>query len=360
MGRNMAAEDEDNLFLYGSSEEDEAGNFDVTINSEQDVWDLIRLLSREDQPVQNISIKLGDVSWAKLNVIYDGDEFEQSLTADAMKGLVDFQTSFYQSIGLLLKGTRKASVLTEDEREAFRLVFKVGPGSSDVEAKGDDKFTEILSRIVDTMESKHLLYCALLALVLYFGKGGLDLCLNHNAEIKRIEEQSQDQRGLQALIHEMSEANKENIKTLAELARKNEAVKELTTGSIEAHESIIKHSSGTNKLTVNGREITPRAASDIISNPRRSSTSQLFEGVYSIENVDPSNPQQFVIRLRNLSDGVVFQAKLVDAVAMEEFKPIIRDAEWNRSRVLLKIRARKVGETFRNAEIISAKRMDPN
>ncbi|MCJ2092083.1 hypothetical protein MKK67_06155 [Methylobacterium sp. J-072] len=348
------------MFLYSSSEDDDSDIINFVIKEEQDLWDLIRLLSDDETSLIRLNIEIKNLSWAKLQVIYDGDIFKQSLTADAMRGLIDFQTSFYKSIALLLKGTRKASSLTEEEKSVFRLNYKVGPGSSDVEAKGDDKLPEILGRIAEKMESKHLLWLACFGFALYFGKGGLEVYLNHTADMKKIEQQGESEKGLQDIIRDMNQSQKENIKLISELSKKSDAARELTTGSIEAHESIVRHSAGTDKITINGQEISAKAVRELTNSQRKTGSNQVFEGVYSIESVDPSDPTQYMIKLRNLSDGDIFQAKLADAIVMEEFKSVIKDAEWDRSRVLLKISARRVGHALKNAEIISARRIAPD
>ena len=82
----MATEDEDSLFLYQSNEDEDSVTIDIAISSEQDIWDLVRVLSDKGDNAPNISVRLEDLSWAKLNVVYDGADFKQSLTADAMKG----------------------------------------------------------------------------------------------------------------------------------------------------------------------------------------------------------------------------------------------------------------------------------
>jgi hypothetical protein len=100
--------------------------------------------------------------------------------------------------------------------------------------------------------------------------------------------------------------------------------------------------------------LTGQSAITLVHNARRQSEEVRLDGDYRIQRVDPTDPALFKLKIWNVRTGLELDAVLQDDSLAGDSKRIIQDAEWARAPVRLQINARKVGNQYRSAAILSA------
>jgi hypothetical protein len=329
----------------------------IHLTSEDVVWETIKRLHQSELDPESIRLDFSSANWAEFRMIFRGEQFDQSLTPSAMQGLVDFQNAFYRCIALVLRDSKKITSLTDAERDAFELVFVVREGSSDLVTDGKEKLQDFAGKAFEKMTGRQIMICILLIAVLYFGNNGLNAYLSHAAEIKRIEKQEQTERGLREIIKDLTQNERERVSLLEDIKRKNEEARTISDESDEAYESIIRHSTRADSVVIQGRPVSRRAISEITSISRRRAKNVVEDGIFTILSVDTSDPKSFVIRLKEERTDRVISALLEDAVVTERYKRVIREAEWGKTRIKVKLSGRKIGSELRNARILKASKL---
>jgi len=157
----------------------------VLIETEDDAWKILDKILKNEVDADKIVVDLNSAKWAGFHIVYRGECYDQTVPTSAMQGIVDYQLALYRSMAIALRDGRKVSNLTDEEKEAFELIFKVTKGSSDLGANAKEILSDI-SKAFEKMSGKQIVICAIVIAVLYFGQGGFSTYLTHVGDSKKI------------------------------------------------------------------------------------------------------------------------------------------------------------------------------
>lgn len=140
---------------------------DLTIASIGDAAEYLNALGAGMEPPERI-LFAGELSAFHIRI--EGDKYHSSVPAELARGLWQLQEELYSAAAYALYGTGDIRKLTNDQREAFELVFEVKEGSSDFFAqlgKFFEKLGEGFSNMDATNKARTLIVIAAIVGVAY-------------------------------------------------------------------------------------------------------------------------------------------------------------------------------------------------
>ncbi|BCH58949.1 hypothetical protein [Agrobacterium vitis] len=344
----------------------------ITISSEDDAWRVLSDILNDKIDAEDVELDFGDAAWAKVHLNFKGDIFHQTVTASMMRGIVEYQAAFYRTAALLIKDDARVNRLTDQEKDDLELIFKVEEGSSELNADAAEQLKGVLGKCVDKMGSKQVFATALVVALLFFGSPQVANYLNNDvektrietafkeetarieAETKRQEIASTERRDTLQVIKDLVQENKRKTDLLEQAYKESAAAKHVGELNREAVGEIIRNSSKADEITIQGVTLQQNLIREITRSQRSSSQDVTIQDEFQVVGVVSEDDYSFVVRLQRVSTGEIIVATLDDPLLSARHHKAIQQAEWKRAAVVVKISARKVGDSYKDAKILRA------
>lgn len=338
------------------SQEKKSNLPDIVIRSEEDAYEVLRRArDRELGPYNSIVFD----GWPTLNLYLQGDKFHQSITPTVMKGLLEFQKGIYRSYAAA-KYDHPAKRLSEQERDDLEIRVDVNDGSSDLEINFQELATKLFEQMVGKMDSQDIAVTIITIAVLYFGTSAYRSFLESRKETRIKEISDETQRETLSALKYTTEQETKRAQIIADLARDNSKVDNIAQIAFDAQTDVVKAMAAGSSSHVDGIALTAGIAESLTQNARRKSEEVRLDGVYRLIKLDWTDPTKFKVKVVNTKSGISLDAEVQDDSLTGKYKEALREAEWSRSPVVLKINAKTFGdELYRNAVVISAEKFVP-
>ena len=324
----------------------------IVIRSEEDAYEVLRKARDGELGPYNSIVFDG---WPTLNLYLKGDKFHQSITPTVMKGLLEFQKGIYRSYAAA-KYDHPSKRLSEQEREDLEIRVDVNEGSSDLEINFQELAEKLLEQMVGKMNSQDIVITIVSIAVLYFGTSAYRSFLENRKETRMKEISDETQRETLAALKYTSEQETKRAQIIADLAQSNSKVDNISQIAFDAQIEVVKAMAAGSSAQVEGIPLTQEVAETLTQNARRKSEEVRLDGVYRLIKLDWTDPSKFKVRVFNTKSGIYLDAEVQDDSLTGKYKEALREAEWSRSPVVLKINAKTLGDTYRNAVVISAEK----
>ena len=338
------------------SQEKRTELLDIVIRSEEDAYEVLRRArDRELGPYNSIVFD----GWPTLNLYLQGEKFQQSITPTVMRGLLEFQKGIYRSYAAA-KYDNPAKRLSELERDDLEIRVDVHDGSSDLEINYQELAAKLLEQMVGKMDSQDIAITVITIAVLYFGTSAYRSFLENRKETRIKEISDETQRETLAALKYTSEQETQRSKIIADLAKENHKVDNIAQIAFDAQTDVVKAMAAGRSSRVDGIPLEAGIAESLTQNARRRSEEVRLDGVYRLIKLDWTDPDKFKVKVFNTRSGISLDAEVQDDSLTGKYKEALREAEWSRSPVLLKINAKTFGDDiYRNAVVISAEKYVP-
>lgn len=334
---------------------------DISVASESETWAALQYLIDQKADLNVIDIDFSTATWATFSVIFRGPKFDQSLTSESMKGLIDFQNAVYRSIAIIIHDNARITTLTDDERKRFELVFKITSGSVKAEAEGDKSLSDLLTEAMKKMNKGQVFILIILFMLGYYGK---DIYLKHIdagidlAKIGAEQARDKDTADQNAKIIDLAKAVVDRDKArdviLQHAMQQSEKAAKIIDESRKSFQSIMRGATDANSLNLQGIELPSPIIEEYNRRSRRTANVVTLDGNFRILSVDAASQGSFRVVVRESDALTSFSAIIKDNLSTERYHRVLQKAEWGKTWVRLKIRARKLGEQHIDAEIIKA------
>ena len=107
--------------------------------------------------------------------------------------------------------------------------------------------------------------------------------------------------------------------------------------------------------TSEGIPLPPTIAESLTRNARRKSTEVRLDRIYRLVKLDWSDPLKFRVRVYNTETNLHVDADVQDDSLDGRTKSALREAEWSRAPIFLRINAKILGvDEYRDAVVLSA------
>lgn len=308
----------------------------------------------EGEQVEGVKLE----GWPKLSIRLTGDKFDQSLTPSIMKGFVDFQSEINRSYALSKYGAANANKLSKEERKELEIRVKVEKGSTVLEVNFQELLTSIASKAVTSMDPATLGMTIVGLGAIWGSATAYKAFLNHRKEIRMAEVQSESDREHLSTLQFMSEQETKRAEVMASVVKRSSELDNASRFADDARADLLKTMSKADTAEIDGITLDSDTTSQLMSNARRKSEEVRLDGEYRILRNDTTDPTAFKVKVRNVSNQNEFEALVQDESLSDNYKTLLREAEWDRTTVKLSINAKQLDDTIRSAVVIRVEPVD--
>jgi hypothetical protein len=311
----------------------------IVIRSADDAWRHFEsALNSEDTDTQPVQLVFD--GWPNYQMVVKGRDWDSTVPTRVMSPLLDLQQDINRLFASIYYGAPNLRKLNDDDRDMLELIVKVNKGSSSYDAPLDKQLTELSKRVIEKMESRHLMITILGAALVW---GGVEI--NKSWVASRQAEKQVEQ------TVEISKQETERLKIFAKAVESRPVLASVQTDYQETQNRVLKTLKPADAIDSRGVHLSGGQAAEI-AQPQRATSSDidLQEDFYVLAN-DASRPTGFRIKVRRVANGTEFLADVPIELSQDE-KVLIQAAEWSKGgrRVGLSITA-----TLLRGKIIQAK-----
>ncbi len=331
---------------------------DLVIKSEDDAFSLLQRALANDKEIENAGIRFD--GWPQITLKLEGGAFnELALKPSTLDALIKIQESVNQAYLLAKYGPDTSHRLNNAERESLAIIIKIHQGSSLFKIELGDQINEII-RAISQMTSRDLaITIASTALIV----GGTVTSINYfnNKKEERLAlAHSEEIIAHLQTTQVMSQEETKRVQIIADAMSENPRLALIEEKVSEMHKEMLNAVSDADEGgEINGIAITPEAGEELAKSKRQKSAVGRLDGAYKVVNVNSKDSDNFRVQVINAQNKKTFTAKVRDETSNDSIKKELQKAEWSRSLVTLKIEAKVVGDTVRDATITGASEFTP-
>ncbi|MGB4950346.1 MAG: hypothetical protein WBO55_06905, partial [Rhizobiaceae bacterium] len=208
----------------------------LNIKSDNDAWEVLSSVLEPGSDVT--SSQLSFESWPELRIYIEVDN--HILRPTVMRAAVEFQESLWRGYALIKYGEANIAHLTDDEKAALELEFRVNGGSIELLSDAWKVLEPIIPEVAKKMDGRHVAICVVCVALLYFGADVWKAHLQARVDEKKAELTSETKfRELEAQRFTTGQET-ERMKILERAYDKVNLLRELREESDQSRLSILK------------------------------------------------------------------------------------------------------------------------
>lgn len=318
-----------------------------------------------DDKLDHYDLQIADLE--KFSLHLTGEKFHQTITPSLMKGFIDLQNAIYRSYAQIKYNEPSIVKLSKQEKDELELEVRVIDGSSGFEVDIQSLFERLLQLLVGKMTSKHIFMLVLSTILLYGGYESYSSYLESQKEIRLAEialekDVSEKQERLATVALLSNNAKNDTQQILEQVAKIAPQVNNIKEEANNASHSLIKSAQAADSIDFDNGQIklSGDAAKELTKSSPNKWTDTRIDGVYHIINVDSSHSSKRKIRIRNIKTDQEMLAVLENDTLDQKNLNLIQEAEWGYNPIHLKIRAKELNSTYKEAYILEAKALKNN
>lgn len=272
-----------------------------------------------------------------------------------MKGFIEFQNAINRSYALEKTGVPDPRKLSKEEKDALEIKVKVEKGSSIFQINLPDQLVNLGGKVIDKMDPTTLAISGVAIATMWFGTIAWKQFLQYRKEKRESEVNSESERAHLETMQFMSEQETKRAKMLTDFAEKVSYVDNTSRFSDDARIDLLKSLSHASVAEIDGVAMDDDLVKQLTKNARRKSEEVRLDGTYRVRRNDTTDPDVFKVRLENVENSSIIDATVQDDSITTPIKVAIQQAEWQRIPVELKVNAKSLEGTIRNAVVIGLK-----
>lgn len=324
---------------------------DIVIRSEEDAYAVLELAAKgELGPYRDIVFD----GWPTLQLYLKGDKFDQSITPTVMRGLLEFQRGLYRSFAAA-KYDNPTRRLSDDEKKSLEVRVDVGKGSSDFGINFQDLAIELVKQLGGKMDPTSVLIAVVSIAVLYFGSSSVKAYLEYRKDVRAKEVSDETQRKTLEALQFTSSQETERMKIMADVVKASPRVENIARLAYDAQTELVKSMAAGDEARLAGVSVEPEIAEALTRNARRKGVDVRLDGLYRLLKLDWSGETKLRVKIYNVNSAIVLDADVQDDSLDGRHKAALREAEWNRVPVQLRVNAKLFGDDeYRDVTVLSA------
>ncbi|MGB0732122.1 MAG: hypothetical protein ACPGPF_00105 [Pontibacterium sp.] len=329
---------------------------EIVISSEQDAIDLLNDIHGEKLSANDLSIKFD--GWPKVDFHIKGDKYHQSITPALMNAFIEMQRGVNRAYTVAKYGSYNVSQLTDVDKKKLEIAVSVGDGSSIFGLDFQEILENFLSGAVSKMTSKELIFLVVTLGLMYAGDSAYKAYLQDRKDARELEAQIKEQESNLTNLQFMSEKETERLKIVATIAQTHAAVDNVQRHAFDTATELFKRAATADSIEIGNAEISGEIAKKLTRNAKRKSEDVRLDGDYRILEVNSSLAKGFKVKIRNISNSMVFTASFKDGVLNDRVRATLADAEWSKIPVKLVINGKDLSGQITKAEVFDVQRLD--
>jgi len=332
------------------------------IRNEDDAFGLLAsaLNNEVDQPDE---VMVRFVGWPKLHVYLPQTPLNGSITPTMMEAFIELQKAIYRTQSLASSNNGDLRTMTKLERERLEFRVKVSDGSSEYLADLAKSSQAIVASLVGKMTPHEVLISVLGTALIVGGsvswrawlKSRVDTRL---AEIEAQKATSKEQAALEESRIELErrkaelEADTEKYTLLVQAMHRMPVLGDVEDIADASKSFLVRAVGDEQGGKIQDISFDQPFAYNVTSTRRQQSVEKTFTGVYRVAKVDATSPDGFRVTLSDIGSEQEVTASLQDAFISDEHRMLIRDAEWKKTPIRVKILAKQLRNRVIDAVVL--------
>lgn len=331
---------------------------EISLRNETEVWKTLELaLSGEfDQVSENDDLSIDLDGLEAFNIHLQSGE--ASISPTMMSGFIALQEGVYRSYGILQYGSRNLNKLTAEEKDALEFAVTVGEGSSDYDINQKNIIEKIIDAVKEKLSPKQIIILVCVLALMYFSHSGFEIYMQQQKDVLLENIKSQQTIELLKSQEFMSAEETKRVELLTRAFGSVPGLPEIALESDNSKQQMLKSFSKNGDVDMGDVLVDQSIAKELAKNPRQTTIGVIFEGEFAIERVDTTSPDGFRVRLRRIADSLIITAGLRDIMLSEDQRNLIKESEWQKRNVSLRIEAKMRGEDIIEATVIEASEVE--
>ena len=205
------------------------------------------------------------------------------------------------------------------------------------------------------MAPVHVLITVVTIAVLYFGNSAYKTFLESRKEVRLKEiADGTHRKAIEALTF-AGQQETERAKVISDLAANNHRIGNISRIAYQAQSELVKSLAAGDSASVEGISLGSSIAEELTRNARKKSQDIRLDGTYRLVKIDWSDPLKLKVKVFNVDNRITLDAEVQDDSLTGKYREALRDAEWNRVPVNLRINAKVFADNdYRDAIVISS------
>lgn len=318
----------------------------MVINSEDSAFNLLKQfesLTLDEQTRIEFS------GWPVFELRIIGEDFHGSIPTRVMPPILELQKEIRRLYCLLKYNTENVQKLTEQDRRDTEIVVRVELGSSIFLAELGKIFNQILRN--PKVDGSHVtimvVSIAALMTTSYAWKDWL------NAE---------SEKNLSNHSVQMSQQETERMKVLGEIIQQQSSeIRKTVEGIDQFRYDLSRRLDDSDKLFISQQQITTgEIAKEVTSKPRATAIDVRIDGLFTILSVDSGALRSgYKLKVRDISTKQEYMVAIPDGTLTKEKLEAIKEMEWGKQHIYLRLNAKKSMGVYRNITLVDAQLTPP-
>lgn len=277
-----------------------------------------------------------------LKIAIEGENYNSSLTASSMEGLVALQKAIFRAYSIVAYKQANYKKLTQPQKDQLTLVFEVSKGSTNVEGT-IASIIEAVKELCKDMDSKTkaIVICTIVAFLcttyaaVTINEAHQNTQVQINENDKELQLEKERTKQMELMLQKSPQAS--NIKDVIQ-----QGVTEFLQGVSDAE-----------KVSISGGVIPKEVISSINErSSRRKAHEENIRSKYSITRIDIPTGTEQKFEIRDVHTEETFVVSLDIDLSTEDLEKIWTHAKSSRS-IDLQLTLSKIGESVKSGVIVA-------
>lgn len=321
----------------------DATNEEILISSEDEAFALFEKALAHELGEKAIRLRFSE--WPRLTFSLEGEGYDSTITPAIAEAIVELQHALNRAYARAIHGTTNARTLTADERRHLQFKAKVEKGSSLINIDLGPYAKELAGAIMNVMGPEHVVITVLGSALIAGGTVVARAFLKHRSEDHEIDAATRERVAL-------SQEETRRAQILADAMSSRPLLLHASQDFDDVRKGMLKAATDAEKVTFQGVELTGADARQISSTPRSGSEEVRLDGHYVIQKIDWTHDDEVRIWLASTDTELKFMASFKGQGLDQEHKNRLREAEWDRKKVHMRINGTRLRGEVTTASIL--------
>ena len=270
-----------------------------------------------------------------------------------MEGLLSYQSSLNRAFLLVEEGSTNLRSLSEEDRKAQELKFKVNSGSTEIDPDLVGVLKEFVKSAGHNMTGTDLTIVLIVAALLWASVAGWKAWLDAKTKTAQDDTNSKNIKEILQAGRVASAADVEKMALMTSAIERAMGSQALIETGDEGKQGILRAASKVDNSEIAGLPVSPEVARRVVRHARSDPSREEMSGQFKVVRTDPEHAEGFRVKVRNEATGEEFFAGLRDALISEDDRAIIMKAEWDHTSFEARVAVLRHRGEITSAEIVA-------
>ena len=308
---------------------------EIFIHDEEEAWSLLAQ-ALENPNLLDEGTNVHFEGWPNFTIYHDAADAE--ISGGLMRGLLEFQSSIYQSYALVEHGRADARLLTDDERKKLELKVRVRRGSTDASTNTIDLAQALANAALNQMTPTHTFIVAMTCIVVAASGWAFKAWLDNNlkkVERETLSEERQRELDIQERMADLNEqALAQNARLVERVVAQNEEIERVRKTADDARDEFAKHvPREADVVRISGVRVDPASVHKLPRAVRTARRYNELEDIFHVRALGDRTHKGRKLVLRPVNGEEDLPARIADAALDEMLIDLLSRAYWDRQPV---------------------------